>query len=48
MSVLLSLSLRRDTLKRVLGLPSSVVMEYKVHMDARLDNSSYRNTDVFQ
>jgi len=37
----------RDTLKRVLNLPPSTVMEYKTHTDSLKDNSSYRNTDVF-
>jgi len=37
----------RDTLKRVLNLPSSTVMEYKMHVDSLKDNSSFRNTDKF-
>jgi translation initiation factor 4E len=37
----------RDTLKRILNLPPSTVMEYKTHTDSLKDNSSYRNTDVF-
>jgi len=37
----------RDTLKRVLNLPSSTIMEYKMHVDSMKDNSSFRNTDVF-
>lgn len=37
----------RDTLKRVLNLPPSTIMEYKTHTDSLRDNSSYRNTDVF-
>jgi len=37
----------RDTLKRVLNLPASTIMEYKMHMDSIKDNSSFRNTDVF-
>lgn len=37
----------RDTLKRVLNLPPSTIMEYKTHNDSLKDNSSFRNTDVF-
>lgn len=37
----------RDTLKRVLNLPPSTIMEYKTHTDSMKDNSSFRNTDVF-
>jgi len=37
----------RDTLKRVLNLPASTIMEYKMHVDSMKDNSSFRNTDVF-
>ncbi|CAJ0764028.1 2744_t:CDS:2, partial [Entrophospora sp. SA101] len=35
----------RDTMKRVLNLPSDTIMEYKTHNDALKDNSSFRNTD---
>ncbi|KAF0387542.1 eukaryotic translation initiation factor 4E [Gigaspora margarita] len=38
----------RDTMKRVLNLPSETIMEYKTHNDALKDNSSFRNTDVFR
>ncbi|KAF9436743.1 Eukaryotic translation initiation factor 4E type 2 [Entomortierella beljakovae] len=38
----------RDTMKRVLNLPSDTIMEYKTHNDALKDNSSFRNTDVFR
>ncbi|KAI9320239.1 translation initiation factor eIF 4e-like domain-containing protein [Dichotomocladium elegans] len=38
----------RDTIKRVLALPSETVMEYKSHNDALRDRSSFRNTDVFR
>ncbi|KAG8198269.1 hypothetical protein JTE90_021525 [Oedothorax gibbosus] len=37
----------RDTLKRVLNLPSNTVMEYKTHNNSLRDKSSFRNTDVF-
>ncbi|XP_033117890.1 eukaryotic translation initiation factor 4E type 2-like [Anneissia japonica] len=37
----------RDTLKRVLNLPLSTIMEYKAHTDSIKDQSSFRNTDVF-
>jgi len=37
----------RDTLKRVLNLPPSTIMEYKTHNDSLRDKSSFRNTDVF-
>jgi len=37
----------RDTLKRVLNLPTNTIMEYKKHTDSLKDMSSYRNTDVF-
>jgi len=33
----------RDTLRRVLNLPATTVIEYKAHKS----NSSFRNTDVF-
>lgn len=36
-----------ETMKRVLKLPSTVVMEYKAHDASIRDNSSFRNTDVF-
>lgn len=38
----------RDTVKRVLNLPSDTIMEYKTHNNALKDNSSFRNTDVFR
>ena len=38
----------RDTVKRVLGLPADTVIEYKAHKDAMVDQSSFRNTDVFR
>ncbi|XP_025079297.1 eukaryotic translation initiation factor 4E type 2-like isoform X1 [Pomacea canaliculata] len=38
----------RDTLKRVLHLPSNTVMEYKTHTDSLKDHSSFRNTDKFR
>eukprot|EP00164_Ancoracysta_twista_P004192 GFYU01005641.1.p1 GENE.GFYU01005641.1~~GFYU01005641.1.p1 ORF type:complete len:206 (-),score=31.52 GFYU01005641.1:201-818(-) len=38
----------RDTIKRVLQLPSNTVMEYKAHDASMKDNSSFRNTDVFR
>ncbi|CAG8565109.1 10271_t:CDS:2 [Acaulospora morrowiae] len=41
-------TLIRDTMKRVLNLPSETIMEYKTHNDALKDNSSFRNTDVFR
>lgn len=37
----------RDTLRRVLNLPTNTVMEYKAHMDSLRDNTSYRNTEAF-
>ncbi|KAF9031377.1 eukaryotic translation initiation factor 4E [Hymenopellis radicata] len=36
----------RDTLRRVLNLPSSTVMEYKSNNDSMQDKSSFRNTAV--
>ncbi|XP_077356304.1 eukaryotic translation initiation factor 4E family member 2 related sequence 1 [Festucalex cinctus] len=33
----------RDTLRRVLNLPASTIMEYKTHNDSLRDNSSFRN-----
>lgn len=38
----------RDILKRVLALPADTIMEYKAHKAALVDNSSFRNTDVFR
>ncbi|ORX47072.1 eukaryotic translation initiation factor 4E [Hesseltinella vesiculosa] len=38
----------RDTMKRILNLPSDTPMEYKSHNIALRDNSSFRNTDVFR
>lgn len=38
----------KDTLKLVLQLPSTVVMEYKAHNASLRDKSSYKNTDVFR
>ncbi|KAI7880153.1 eukaryotic translation initiation factor 4E [Lichtheimia hyalospora FSU 10163] len=38
----------RDTIKKVLSLPSDTVMEYKSHNDALKDRSSFRNTDIFR
>ncbi|KAL7753600.1 hypothetical protein RI367_000531 [Sorochytrium milnesiophthora] len=38
----------RDVLKRLLGLPESVIMEYKAHRDALKDRSSFKNADVFR
>lgn len=37
----------RDTLKRVLNLPSNTIMEYKTHNNSLRDQSSFCNTDVF-
>ena len=37
----------RDTLRRVLYLPTNTVMEYKSHTDSLRDNTSYRNTECF-
>ncbi|KAJ3028829.1 UNVERIFIED_CONTAM: Eukaryotic translation initiation factor 4E type 2 [Siphonaria sp. JEL0065] len=37
----------RDTLKRVLNLPSNCIMEYKAHQASITDQSSYRNTALF-
>lgn len=34
----------KDTLKRVLNLPPSTILEYKSHNDSLKDNSSFRNT----
>eukprot|EP00295_Goniomonas_pacifica_P037226 CAMPEP_0175976820 /NCGR_PEP_ID=MMETSP0108-20121206/44732_1 /TAXON_ID=195067 ORGANISM="Goniomonas pacifica, Strain CCMP1869" /NCGR_SAMPLE_ID=MMETSP0108 /ASSEMBLY_ACC=CAM_ASM_000204 /LENGTH=214 /DNA_ID=CAMNT_0017306761 /DNA_START=17 /DNA_END=661 /DNA_ORIENTATION=- len=38
----------RDTIKRVLSLPPSTILEYKAHNTAMKDNSSFRNTDRYQ
>jgi len=38
----------RDTIKRILNLPTETVMEYKTHNDAIKDQSSFRNTDVYK
>jgi translation initiation factor 4E len=38
----------RNTLKNVLNLPNETIVEYKAHKDAMVDNSSFRNTDVFR
>eukprot|EP00051_Salpingoeca_urceolata_P032921 m.18070 g.18070 ORF g.18070 m.18070 type:complete len:247 (+) comp5611_c1_seq1:157-897(+) len=38
----------RETIKRVLDLPATTVLEYKSHDLSLKDNSSYRNTDVFR
>ncbi|KAJ1985418.1 hypothetical protein H4R34_000072 [Dimargaris verticillata] len=38
----------RDTMKRILNLPTDTVMEYKAHNDSMKDNSSFRNTDVYK
>ncbi|KAI8615690.1 translation initiation factor eIF 4e-like domain-containing protein [Chytriomyces sp. MP71] len=37
----------RDTLKKVLNLPSNCIMEYKAHQASITDQSSYRNTALF-
>eukprot|EP01134_Creolimax_fragrantissima_P001379 CFRG1379T1 len=37
----------RDTIKKILSLPSNVIMEYKCHDASIRDQSSFRNTDVF-
>ncbi|KAJ3169813.1 Eukaryotic translation initiation factor 4E type 2 [Geranomyces variabilis] len=37
----------RDTLKRVLNLPTNCIMEYKAHKSSVADNSSFRNTDLY-
>ncbi len=34
----------KETIKRALGLPESLQMEYKAHDASMKDNSSYRNT----
>lgn len=34
----------KDTLKRILNLPPSTILEYKSHNDSLKDNSSFRNT----
>ncbi|XP_034721931.1 eukaryotic translation initiation factor 4E type 2-like [Etheostoma cragini] len=36
----------RDTLRRVLNLPTNSIMEYKTHTDSLRDNSSFRNTKI--
>uniref|UniRef100_A0A3Q3GZZ6 Eukaryotic translation initiation factor 4E type 2-like n=1 Tax=Labrus bergylta TaxID=56723 RepID=A0A3Q3GZZ6_9LABR len=36
----------RDTLRRVLNLPTNTIMEYKTHNDSLRDNSSFRNTKI--
>jgi translation initiation factor 4E len=38
----------RDTFKSVLSLPSDVVMEYKAHKNALVDQTSFRNTAIFK
>lgn len=37
----------RDTLRRVLNLPPSIMMEYKKHGQSMRDKTSFRNTEVF-
>jgi translation initiation factor 4E len=37
----------RDTIKKVLNLPSSCIMEYKAHKASVEDKSSFRNTSSF-
>ena len=34
----------KEAIKKCLGLPASLTMEYKAHDAAMKDNSSYRNT----
>ena len=34
----------KDTLKRILNLPPTTILEYKSHNDSLKDNSSFRNT----
>jgi translation initiation factor 4E len=36
----------RDTLRRILNLPSNAILEYKRHDDSLKDQSSYRHTTV--
>jgi len=36
----------RDTLRRVLGLPSNTIMEYKSNNDSMQDKSSFRNSAI--
>jgi len=36
----------RDTLRRVLGLPQSTIMEYKSNNDSMQDKSSFRNSAI--
>ncbi len=38
----------RDHMRRILKLPSFVPMEYKKHVDSRVDKSSFRNTQVWR
>lgn len=38
----------KETLKRILGLPSNTAMEYKKHDQSLRDKSSFRNTEVFR
>jgi translation initiation factor 4E len=37
----------RDTMKHLLNLPESAVLEYKEHNHSLRDKSSFRNTDIF-
>jgi len=37
-----------ETLKRVLSLPPTTVLEYKAHASSIQDNSSFRNTNAFR
>lgn len=37
----------RDTVKRVLNLPSNCIMEYKAHKNSFEDKSSFRNTAAY-
>lgn len=36
----------RDQMKRLLNLPASITIEYKKHVDAKADGSSFRNPSV--
>jgi translation initiation factor 4E len=38
----------RDTMRRVLNLPPSTLLEYKRHDDCLKDQTSYRNTDIYR
>lgn len=38
----------RNHIKKLLQLPSDVVIEYKAHKNAMVDHSSFRNTNVFR